>query len=91
MTIFFKALVFVSPLWLISFLFYLETVDIGILVFLALPGIFVSMMISGNVHYQSMPLVLIANIIIYYLLVLSILYICRRRARMKTGMNATPI
>ncbi len=84
MTIFYKALFFVSPLWLISFLFFLETVDIGILVFLALPGIFVSMIISGNVHYHSMPLVLIANILIDYLLVLSVLYFRRERAKRKT-------
>lgn len=84
MSLYTKSLIYVSPFWLILLLLFLLQSPFGALVYFAMPGLMISAMISGNVHYHSMPLVLIANILIDYLLVLSVLYFRRERAKRKT-------
>ena len=86
MSLYTKSLIYVSPFWLILLLLFLLQSPFGALVYFAMPGLMISAMISGNVHDYSLAIALLANIFIYYLLVLSVLYFRRERAKRKATL-----
>lgn len=81
MNIYKKSLLCVVPIWLVLILIYFLPpcgAFIGIISYFVLPGIVISAMIEGNIHDYNWTYVLIANLILYYFLVLLILYLWRK-------------
>ena len=94
MRLYAKSLIYVSPFWIILVLLSWLQDPLGILVFFAIPGVLVSIVLSGNIHDYSWMVATIANFIIYYFAVLFVLYIrqiiVNSRTESTSGFANTP-